>query len=97
MPTTLTSKNIPDDVCLPREQLTFEAVREIQREAEALSIGSEHEVDARRELERVRDCNCSACGRAFASVAVRLGAKLLTADGKVLKAFAQHTVAFAAA
>ena len=36
---------------LRRKQLTFETVREIQREAEALLIGSEHEVDSQRVLE----------------------------------------------
>lgn len=81
---------------LRRKQLTFEAVREIQREAEALLIGSEHEVDSQRVLELVRDSDCSAYDCEFVSVAMRLGAKLLTADGKVLNAFPQYTVAFSA-
>ena len=81
---------------LRRKQLTFEAVREIQREAEALLMGSEHEVDSQRALELVRDSNCSAYDCEFVSVAMRLGLKLLTADGKVLRAFPQHTVAFSA-
>jgi predicted nucleic acid-binding protein len=82
---------------LRRKQLTFEAVREIQREAEALLIGSEHEVDSQRVLELVRDSDCSAYDCEFVSVAMRLGVKLLTADGKVLRAFPQYTVAFSAA
>ena len=82
---------------LRRKQLTFEAVREIQREAEALLFGSEHEVDSQRVLELVRDSDCSAYDCEFVSVAMRLGVKLLTADGKVLKAFPKHTVAFSAA
>ncbi len=81
---------------LRRKQLTFEAVREIQREAEALLIGSEHEVDSQRVLELVRDSDCSAYDCEFVSVAMRLGVKLLTADGKVLRAFPQYTVAFSA-
>ena len=81
---------------LRRKQLTFEAVREIQREAEALLIGNEHEVDSQRVLELVRDSDCSAYDCEFVSVAMRLGLKLLTADGKVLRAFPQHTVAFSA-
>jgi len=81
---------------LRRKQLTFEAVREVQREAEALLIGSEHEVDSQRVLELVRDSDCSAYDCEFVSVAMRLGVKLLTADGKVLRAFPQHTVAFSA-
>ena len=82
---------------LRRKQLTFEAVREIQREAEALLFGSEHEVDSQRVLELVRDSDCNAYDCEFVSVAMRLGVKLLTADGKVLKAFPKHTVAFSAA
>ena len=82
--------------CLRRRQLTFDAAREIQREAEALLIGNEHEVDSQRVLELVRDSDCSAYDCEFVSVAMRLGVKLLTADSKVLKAFPQHTVAFAA-
>ena len=81
---------------LRRKQLTFEAVRDIQREAEALLCGSEHEVDSQRVLELVRDSDCSAYDCEFVSVAMRLGVKLLTADGKVLRAFPQHTVAFSA-
>ena len=82
---------------LRRKQLTFEAVREIQREAEALLFGSEHEVDSQRVLELGRDSDCSAYYCVFVSVAMRLGVKLLTADEKVLRAFPKHTVAFSAA
>ena len=82
---------------LRRKQLTFEGMREIQREAEALLIGSEHEVDSERVLELVRDSDCSAYDCEFVSVAMRLGVKLLTADKTVLKAFPKHTVAFSAA
>jgi predicted nucleic acid-binding protein len=81
---------------LRRKQLTFDAAREIQREAEALLIGNEHEVDSQRVLELVRDSDCSAYDCEFVSVAMRLGVKLLTADSKVLKAFPPNTVAFAA-
>ncbi len=82
---------------LRRKRLTFESMREIQREAEALLIGSEHEVDSLRVFELVRDSNCSAYDCEFVSVAMRLGIKLLTADQKVLKAFPEHTVAFSVA
>jgi predicted nucleic acid-binding protein len=81
---------------LRRKQLTFEAMREMQREAEALLSGNEHEVDSLRVLELVRDCDCSAYDCEFVSVAMRLGVKLLTADSKVLKAFPRVTVAFSA-
>lgn len=82
---------------LRRKQLTFDAVREIQREAEALMLGNEHEVDSLRVLELVRESDCTAYDCEFVAVAARLGVKLLTADNKVLKAFPQYTVAFSAA
>ena len=82
---------------LRRKQLTFDAVRAIQREAEALLIGNEHEVDSQSVLELVRDSECTAYDCEFAAVAIRLGVKLVTADGKLLKAFPKHTVAFSAA
>ena len=82
---------------LRRKQLTFEAVLEIQREAEALLMGSEHEADSQRVMELVRDSYCSAYDCEFVSVATRLGVKLLMADSKVLKAFPKHTLAFSAA
>ena len=81
---------------LRRGQLTFEAMRDIQREAEALLFGNEHEVDSQRVLELVRDSGCSAYDCEFVSLAMRLGVKLLTADKKVLEAFPEHTVAFSA-
>ena len=80
-----------------RRQLTFEAAREIQREAEALLIGNEHEADSLQVLELVRDSDCSAYDCEFVAIAMRLGVKLLTADSKVLKAFPKQTIAFSAA
>jgi len=82
---------------LRRKQLTFDAMCEVQREAQALLIGNEHEVDSQRVLELVRDSDCSAYDCEFVSVAMRLGVKLLTADRKVLSAFPDHTVAFSVA
>ena len=55
---------------LRRKQLTFEGMREIQREAEALLIGNEHEVDSQRVFDLVRDHYCPvkrASPRRFAS------------------------------
>ena len=72
-------------------------MRDLQRAAEALLIGNEHEVDSQRVLELVRDSDCSAYDCELVSVAMRLRVKLLTADQKVLKAFPEHTVAFSAA
>lgn len=81
---------------LRRKQLTFETMREIQREAEALLIGNEHEVDSLRVLELVRDSDCSAYDCEFVAVAIRLRVKLLTADKRILKAFPAHTLSFSA-
>jgi predicted nucleic acid-binding protein len=102
-PSCQASPSVPVDASataihtLRRKQLTFENMREIQREAEALLLGNEHEVDSQRVLELVRDSDCSACGCEFVSVAMRLGIKLLTADKKVLKSFPEQTVALSAA
>lgn len=82
---------------LRRQQLTFDGVGVIQREAQSLLIGNEHEVDSQHVFELVRDSDCSAYDCKFVSLARRLGLKLLTADKKVLKAFPEHTVAFYAA
>lgn len=82
---------------LRRKQLTFEAAIAVQREAEALLLGSEHEVDSQQVLELVRASDCSAYDCEFVSLAMRIGVKLLTADGKVLKAFPECAVAFSTA
>jgi len=79
---------------LRRKQLTFEEMRDVQRAAEALLMGNEHEVDSQRVIELVRDSDCSAYDCEFVSVAMRLDVKLLTADKKILRAFPSHTVAF---
>ena len=83
--------------CMRRKQLGFDAAREIQREAEALLLGNEHEVDSQRVLELVRDSDCSAYDCEFVAVAMRLDVKLLTPDRKVLAAFPERTMAFSAA
>ena len=80
-----------------RKTLTFDEVLKIQAEAEALLAGNEHEVDSRRVLELVRDSNCSAYDCEFIALAVRLGTKVVTMDGKMLKEFTQHAVALSEA
>jgi predicted nucleic acid-binding protein len=82
---------------LRRRPLGCEAALQIQREAQALLFGREHEVDSHQVLERVRDSGCSAYDCEFVAVAARLGVKLLTSGTQVLKAFPQHTLAFAGA
>ena len=80
-----------------RKTLTFDEVLKLQAEAEALLAGNEHEVDSRRVLEFVRDSNCSAYDCEFIALAARLGTKVVTMDGKMLKEFPQHAVALSEA
>ncbi len=79
-----------------RKTLTFAAARDLQREAESLLAGAEHEVDSRLVLELVRDSDCSAYDCEFAALAMTLGVKLVTMDSKLLKAFPRYAVALAA-
>ena len=72
---------------LRRKTLTFEQVCALQSEAEDLFAGSEFEVDSEAVLELVRDSDCSAYDCEFVALAIRLDAKLVTADKKLLKAF----------
>jgi predicted nucleic acid-binding protein len=80
-----------------RKSLTFEEVRELQAEAEDLMAGSEHEVDSHSVLELVRDSECSAYDCEYVALAMRLGVKLVTADGKLLKSFPKLAVPLPAA
>ncbi len=75
-----------------RKTLTFDVAREIQAEAESLLAGCEYEVDSQRVLELVRDSDCSAYDCEFVALALRLGVKLVTLDGKLLRAFPKHAV-----
>ena len=76
-----------------RRALTFEQAREVQAEAESLLSGSEHEVDSQHVLELVRDSDCSAYDCEFVALAMKLGAKLVTMDARLLRAFPKHAVA----
>ena len=79
-----------------RKTLTFEDARALQLEAESLLAGAEHEVDSRLVLELVRDSDCSAYDCEFVALAMTLGVKLVTMDGKLFKAFPKHAVELAA-
>jgi predicted nucleic acid-binding protein len=80
-----------------RKTLTFEAARDLQREAESLLAGAEHEVDSREVLELVRDSDCSAYDCEFVALAMTLDVKLVTMDAKLLKAFPKYAVPLSAA
>ena len=75
--------------CMRRGTLDLEQAIAIQHEAESLLDGAEHEPASARVLELVRASDCSAYDCEFAAVAETLGARLVTMDGKLLKAFAR--------
>ncbi len=78
---------------LRRKSLTFEQTVALQEEAEDLLAGREYEVDSRSVLELVRGSDCSAYDCEFIALAEKLGAKLVTMDKKLLKAFPTRAVA----
>jgi predicted nucleic acid-binding protein len=75
-----------------REGLTYQQVLSLQGEAEDLLAGAEYEVDSRSVLELVRDSECSAYDCEFVALAIKLGTKLVTMDGKILRAFPSTAV-----
>lgn len=81
---------------LRRGSLTFQQAHSLQREAEDLLAGAEYEVDSLSVLELVRDSECSAYDCEFVALAMKLGAKLVTMDGKLLRAFPGIAVALSA-
>lgn len=70
-----------------RGSLTLEQACSLQAEAEGLLAGSEYEVDSLRVLELVRDSDCPAYDCEFVALAITLERKLVTMDGKLLRAF----------
>lgn len=82
---------------LRRKILTFEQAYSLQREAEDLLEGSEFEVDSLAVLELVRESDCSAYDCEFVALAMKLDSKLVTMDGKLLRAFPKRAVALARA
>ncbi|MDP1613190.1 MAG: type II toxin-antitoxin system VapC family toxin [Sulfuritalea sp.] len=81
---------------LRRGSLTFQQAHSIQCEAEDLLAGAEYEVDSLSVLELVRDSECSAYDCEFVALAMKLGTKLVTMDGKLLRAFPGIAVALSA-
>ena len=79
-----------------RGKLTFEQAGALQSEAEDLLNGTEYEVDSRSVLELVRDSDCSAYDCEFVALAMKLGTRLVTMDGKVLRSFPGIAVALSA-
>jgi predicted nucleic acid-binding protein len=76
-----------------RKTLTFDQALGLQNEAESLLAGSEFEVDSRAVLELVQGSDCSAYDCEFIALATKLETKLVTMDGKLLRAFPKRAVA----
>lgn len=72
---------------LRRGQLTVQQACAIQREAQDLMYGNEHEVDSDQVLQLVHASDCSAYDCEFVALARQWGVPLATMDGKVLRAF----------
>ena len=70
-----------------RGGLTLNQALAIQQEAESLMASHEQMVDSAAVLELVNRSDCSAYDCEFIAVAQSLGTKLVTMDGKLLKAF----------
>ncbi len=81
---------------LRRQSITYAQAAALQREAEGLVAGCEFEVDSLSVLELVRDSDCSAYDCEFIALAMKLKTKLVTMDGKLLKAFPENAVALTA-
>lgn len=79
-----------------RGNLSFEQAYALQSEAEDLLRGAEYEVDSHSILELVRDSECSAYDCEFVALAMKLGTKLITMDGKVLRSFPNIAVSLVA-
>jgi len=73
--------------CMRRKAFDFQDARQIQAEAQDLMAGSEHDIESHEVLKLVRDSECSAYDCEFVALAQQLGVKLVTMDGKLLKAF----------
>ena len=58
--------------------------------------GAEYEVDSLNGLELIRGRECSACDCEFVALAMKLGTKLVTMDGKLLRVFPGIAVALSA-
>jgi predicted nucleic acid-binding protein len=52
-------------------------------------------VDSGRVLDLVRDSDCTAYDCEYVALAMHLGVKLVTMDGKLLKAFPKHAFSLA--
>lgn len=80
-----------------RKALSFTEACTVLSEAESLLAGSEHEAGSQQVLDLARDSDCSAYDCEFIALAKQLDVKLVTMDGKLLKAFPKLAIPLAAA
>ena len=70
-----------------RRMLSFDQACSLQKRAELLLHGAEHNVDSDDVLTLARDSRCSAYDCEFVALALQLETKLVTGDRQVLRAF----------
>ena len=75
-----------------RKSITFDQACALQREAESLLEGSEFEVESSTVLQLARDSDCSAYDCEFVALAIQLDTRLVTMDGKLLRAFPERAM-----
>ena len=73
--------------------LSYDDAVRIHRTAESLMAGGEYDVGGVEVLRLAKDSGCSAYDCEFIALAIKLEAKLVTMDKKLLKAFPKRTVA----
>lgn len=76
--------------------LNLAQAKAIQSEAESLLTGNEFDVESDAIFELLQNSNCSAYDCEFIALSRMLGAKLVTMDGKLLKAFPETAIALVA-
>lgn len=74
----------------------MEQAHGLQSEAEDLLHGAEYAVDSHSVLALVADSDCSTYDCEFVALAMRLGTKPVTMDGKLPNAFPDVAVALSA-
>ena len=67
--------------------LQLDVAKQIMREAEALMLGKEFEIESQQILDLVQQSRCSAYDCEYVALAQQLGVNLVTADRKILAEF----------